>query len=230
MAGILKRFKDIMAANINALLDKAEDPEKMIEQYLRDMQSDLQKVKDETAAVMAEATRAKRVLDEQDAEIEKMQKYAEKAVLAGNDGDAKKFLERKLQLTNDRAALATVAESAQANADKMRAMHDKLTNDIATLNERKASIKAKVQAAKAQEKMNQLTEKVGKINITDGMSAFDKMEEKANKMLDKANARAELNKGAESAETVSSLAAKYDAESNSEVDDELAALKAQMGL
>lgn len=230
MAGILKRFKDIMAANINALLDKAENPEKMIDQYLRDMESDLQKVKDETASVMAEATRAKRVLDEQDAEIAKMQKYAEKAVLAGNDGDAKKFLERKLQLTNDRAALATVAETAQANADKMRAMHDKLTKDIATLNERKASIKAKVQAAKAQEKMNQLTEKVGKMEITDGMSAFDKMEEKANKMLDKANARAELNNGSAATETVSSLTSKYDTESSAEVDDELAALKAQMGL
>ncbi|MDO4617107.1 MAG: PspA/IM30 family protein [Lachnospiraceae bacterium] len=230
MAGILKRFKDIMSANINALLDKAEDPEKMIDQYLRDMQNDLQKVKDETASVMAEAARAKRVLDEQDAEIAKMQKYAEKAVLAGNDGDAKKFLEKKLQLTNDRAALASVYENAQANADKMREMHDKLTRDIATLNERKAAIKAKVAAAKAQEKMNDLTEKVGKINITDGMSAFDRMEDKANKMLDKANARAELNKGSESTETVSSLAAKYDTESSAEVDDELAALKAQMGL
>lgn len=230
MAGILKRFKDIMSANINALLDRAEDPEKMIDQYLRDMENDLQKVKEETASVMAEATRAKRVLDEQDAEIAKMQKYAEKAVLAGNDGDAKVFLEKKLKLTNDRAALAAVAESAQANADKMRAMHDKLTKDIAELNERKAGIKAKVQAAKAQEKMNQLSEKVGKINITDGMSAFDKMEEKANKRLDKANARAELNSGSEATETASSLAAKYDTESSSEVDDELAALKAQMGL
>ncbi len=230
MAGILKRFKDIMSANINALLDKAEDPEKMIDQYLRDMEEDLQKVKDETASVMAEAARAKRVLDEQDAEIAKMQKYAEKAVLAGNDGDAKKFLEKKLQLTNDRAALAAVYENAQANADKMRAMHDKLTKDIATLNERKAAIKAKVAAAKAQEKMNDLTEKVGKINITDGMSAFDRMEDKANAMLDKANARAELNKGSADADTVSSLAAKYDTESSAEVDDELAALKAQMGL
>ena len=58
MAGIIKRFKDIMSANINALLDKAEDPEKMIDQYLRDMESDLGKVKAETAAVMAEETRA----------------------------------------------------------------------------------------------------------------------------------------------------------------------------
>ena len=63
---ILKRFKDIMAANINALLDKAEDPAKMAEQYLRDLKEDFAKVKAETAAVMAAETRAKRELDEND--------------------------------------------------------------------------------------------------------------------------------------------------------------------
>ena len=45
MAGILERFKTIMASNINAVLDKMEDPEKMIDQYLRDMEKDLGSVK-----------------------------------------------------------------------------------------------------------------------------------------------------------------------------------------
>ena len=59
--GILTRFKDIMSANINALLDKCEDPEKMIDQYMRNLESDLGKVKAETASVMAEETRAMNV-------------------------------------------------------------------------------------------------------------------------------------------------------------------------
>ena len=80
--GILSRFKDIMSSNINALLDKMEDPEKMIDQYLRNLESDLGKVKAETAAIMAEETRAKRELDECVAEVEKMQNYAQKDVLA----------------------------------------------------------------------------------------------------------------------------------------------------
>ena len=58
--GILQRFTDIMSANVNALLDKAEDPAKMVDQYLRDLESDLGKVKAETAAVMAEEKRAER--------------------------------------------------------------------------------------------------------------------------------------------------------------------------
>ena len=230
MAGIMKRFKDIMSANINALLDKAEDPEKMIDQYLRDMESDLGKVKAETAAVMAEATRTKRELDECDAEIEKMQKYEEKALTAGNEDDARKFLEKKVQLAKTRETLKQVADNAAANAEKMREMHDKLTKDIASLNDRKASIKAKVAAAKAQQKMNDLTAKVGNMNLTDGMSAFDRMEAKADKMLDEANAMAELNAPSAEAESMEELQRKYDSDGSADVDDELAALKKKMGL
>ena len=52
--GIITRFKDIMAANFNALLEKVEDPEKMIDQYLRNLEEDLGEVKKETASVMAD--------------------------------------------------------------------------------------------------------------------------------------------------------------------------------
>ena len=88
MAGIIKRFTDIMSSNLNALLDRAEDPAKMIDQYMRDLESDLGKVKAETAAVMAEETRAKRRLAQCDEEIGKMQDYARRAITAGNDQDA----------------------------------------------------------------------------------------------------------------------------------------------
>ena len=74
--------------------------------------------------------------------------------------------------------------------------------------------------------------KVGRsvTGANNSMEAFSKMEAKANKMLDEANAMAELNQTAENAD-IDNLAAKYDASpSNAEVDDELAALKAKMGL
>ena len=87
--GVIQRFKDIMSANINAMLDKAENPEKMIDQYMRNLEDDLGKVKAETASVMAEEARAKRAYDEALAEVEKYQKYAKKAVAAGNDNDAR---------------------------------------------------------------------------------------------------------------------------------------------
>ena len=114
--GIISRFKDIMSANINALLDKAEDPEKMIDQYLRNLESDLAKVKQETASVMAEEAKAKRQLDECTAEVAKMQSYAEKAVLAGNDEDAKRFLMKKKELVVKQTSLQETYTLAAENA------------------------------------------------------------------------------------------------------------------
>lgn len=223
--GIIQRFTDIMASNINALLDKAEDPEKMIDQYLRNLESDLGKVKAETAAIMAEETRAKRELDECTQDVEKMQGYAEKAIMAGNDADAKQFLMKKKQLSDKQASLNQAYELAAANAAKMRQMHDKLVGDISELNSRRDAIKAKVAVAKTQERINKIGASMS--GVSANMSGFDKMEAKANKMLDQANAMAELN--TVPADDVDTLAAKYDAAPSSPVDDELAALKAKLG-
>lgn len=227
--GVIQRFKDIMAANVNALLDKAEDPAKMIDQYLRNLESDLGKVKAETASIMAEEKRAKRALDEALADVEKYQRYAQKAVAAGNDGDARAFLQQKKIASEKAAGLQAAYEAAAANSAKMRQMHDKLVNDIASLNARRDSIKAKVAVAKTQERVNQIGSSLD--GVANNLSAFERMEEKANKMLDTANAMAELNTASGSG-SIDELEAKYDLESeaHSDVDDELAALKAQMGM
>lgn len=225
--GVIQRFKDIMSANINALLDKAEDPEKMIDQYMRNLEDDLGKVKAETASVMAEEARAKRAYDEAVAEVEKYQKYAEKAVAAGNDGDARVFLQTKKTAQVKADGLKTAYETAAANAQKMRQMHDKLVNDISELKARKETIKAKVAVAKAQERVNQVGSSLK--GVSNNLSAFDRMEEKANKMLDTANAMAQLNEA--STNDVDDLARKYDledAKGTSDIDDELAALKAKL--
>ena len=223
--GIIQRFKDIMAANFNALLDKSEDPAKMVELYIRNLEEDLGKVKSETAAVMAEETRCKRELDECSAEIAKMQKYAEKAILAGNDADARNFLVQKNTLMEKQAGLQQAYEVAHTNADKMRQMHDKLTKDLASLRARKDAIKAKVQVAKTQERVNQIGSSIS--SASGSIAAFDRMEEKANRMLDQANAEWELNNG--SAASIDDLALKYDMQATDDVDDELAALKAKLG-
>ena len=225
--GIISRFKDIMSANINALLDKCEDPEKMIDQYLRNLESDLGNVKAETASIMAEEKRAKRELDECNAEIEKFQNYAVKAIEAGNDNDARQFLEKKNQLVQKQTALQQAYDLASANATKMRQMHDKLVSDINSLNAKRDAIKAKVAVAKAQERINKGGSSVA--GVENNMSAFARMEAKADKMLDEANAMAELNMDTASSD-INNLAAKYETTTtNTAVDDELAALKAQLG-
>ncbi len=221
--GILSRFKDIMSANINAMLDKIEDPSKMVDQLLRQLTDDLAKVKSETAGVMAEESRAKRALDECGAEISKLASYAEKAVLAGNDNDAREFLKRKSLLAERQVVLKQGYDLASSNAMKMRQMHDKLTEQINDLNMRRETIKAKVQVARTQDKINKIGSSIGSAH--DNLSAFDRLEDKADAMLDRANAMSELNT---STDTVGDLKKKYDV-NPSEVDDELAALKARLG-
>ncbi|WP_339229651.1 PspA/IM30 family protein [Oceanobacillus sp. FSL K6-2867] len=221
---ILRRFRDIMSSNINALLDKAENPEKMIDQYLRDLNQDLGKVKSETASIMAAEKRAQRELEECQSDIINMQKYAVKALEAGNEDDARKFLGKKAELTAKEADLSTSHELASTNAQQMRQMHDKLVSDIGELEARKNILKGKAAVARSQKKVNEFASSMGGANRS--MSAFDRMEAKINQSLDEANAMAELNKGA--GEDINDLTAKYD--SDAQVESELSALKAQLNV
>lgn len=225
MAGILSRFKTIMEANINALLDKAEDPVKMADQLARDLEKDLGEVKAETVSVMAEEKRAKRAYDEGVAEVEKLQRYAEKAVLAGNDADAKVFLSEKAAKAANLESLKGAWDLAAANAAKMREMHDKLTEQLKQVEDRKAAIRAKAAMVKSQQKANEIKSDLGGSSL----AAFDALEEKLNRKLDEAEAAAELNT---KKDDMADLMAKYDDTATVQdngVEDELAALKAKLG-
>ncbi len=222
--GILSRFKDIMSANINALLDKAEDPEKMIDQCLRNLNKDFGEVKSETASVMAEYSRTQRDLAECKESMEKYQNYAMKAIAAGNDEDARKFLEKKSLLQPQLETYQAACDVAKANAENMRAMHDKLQKDITELESRRATLKAKLKSAKAQQRMNEMMSSTNKANSS--FDAFSRLEDKVNSEIDKANAMAELN--AVPKDAVDDLMSKYDSTPSANVDDELAALKAMM--
>lgn len=225
--GILARFTDIISSNINALLDKAEDPAKMVDQYLRKMTDDLAEVKKETAGVMAEESRTKRLVDENDKEEAKYEDLAKKALLAGEEDDARVFLAKKQELENLGASLETAYAAAHENAIKMRQLHDKLVKDINTLNSRRQAIKAKVSVAKTQDRINKMGASADKLEGS--MGAFQRMEAKADKMLDQANAMSELD--SQPVDEAQALEEKYKAaDVNASVEDELAAMKKKLGL
>lgn len=221
---ILKRFSDIMASNINSILDKAEDPEKMVDQLLRNLNDDLNKVKAETASIMADEARAKRELDGYKSDIEKMVDYATRAIKAGNDDDARHFLEKKASLTNDLATIEQRYNIAKENSDKMKEMYKKISAQIEEVNSRRNTIKMKIATAKAQQKVNKIGTSIN--SSKNSFDSFSRMEEKANKMLDEANAMAELDKKDDS-KNIDDLMDKYNSNSSS-VEDELAELKKMM--
>ena len=141
MASILSRFHSIMSANINAMLDKAEDPEKMIDQNLRELRENLAEVKSETATVMADEKKAERQLDACNQNIADCNKAARNALASGNEEDARKIIAKKQEYEASKVSLQQTYDAAHANSEKMRAMYTKLADDISTLEARKDSIK-----------------------------------------------------------------------------------------
>ena len=224
--GILRRFKEIMSSNINSLLDNVEDPEKMIDQTLRNLNRDLGKVKSETASIMAEEKRSKRKLDECKAEIDKMQSYAMKALESNEEADAKKFLEEKASLSSKLPTLEENYNIAYNNSIKMREMHDKLVSDINQLESRKDIIKGKLSVAKAREQMNKMVGSSAN-DANASIANFNKYEEMANQALDKASAMAELNQSSEK-QNLDDLMNKYSSSTESDIDKELEELKRKL--
>lgn len=223
--GILSRFSEIMKSNINALLDRAEDPEKMADQMLRNTREQFAEVKAQTASVMADAAKTNRDAADCQADIARYQKAAENALISRNEGDAKKLIAQKQKLEEKYKALQQAADLANANADKMRQMYDKLASDIETLEARKDAIKAKTAAAKAQQSINRLVS--GLPDTNSSLEAFDRMDARATKQLDAAMAEAQLNETSSSED----LAEKYSGSgSDVSVDSELEEMKKKLGL
>ncbi|WP_202903341.1 PspA/IM30 family protein [Gorillibacterium massiliense] len=228
--GILSRFRDIMRVNVNSILERDDDPEKTIDEYMRTLNSDLGKVKSETASVLADERRAKTQLDECSAEITKLQRYAEKSVEAGNEDEALKFLERKAKLGEKLTELQAAYDLVATNAISMKQMQDKLVSDLGQLEARRVELKGKLAAAKLQHGGNS-----GRSSSGDVQASFRTMEERADQALNEAEALAELRAGTKD-DDLDTLFAQLDkksatpahTESPPKPEDELAAIRAKM--
>ena len=231
--GILSRFTDIMSANINSLLSKAEtaNAEKLLEKYLKDAKDNIAQVKAETAAVIAEETGLARKLADNEAECDKYESYAMAAVKKGNDDDARKFLSYKNRLEDERADLSSQYARAKDNSEKMRQLLKKLMDDVNVTEDKLRELKQKLTVAKQQEKLNKLEEKFSNNNP---LSVADSLFDAVQKRVDAADAAAALDKEfVKETLEVEDLAKKYAATTQEvkadQVEDQLAMLKASLG-
>lgn len=223
--GIISRFKSIMESNINATLDKLEDPSKLVDQALRDLNEDLVKVKKETASVMAEEKRCQRAFIELNNEMDNYNKAIKASLLAGNEDDARVLIAKKNEKQVELDSINQALKVAQANSQKMRDMHDKLVSDINTLNRRRQKIKSQVAMAEVQKRVNKVS---SSINTASSLDQFSRMEAKAQNMLDSALSEAELNAQKDDTQD---LLDKYSGNNTDQaVEDEISKLKAELGL
>ena len=220
--GILQRAADIMSANINALLDKAEDPEKMAEQYLLDYKKDLAEAKVQAAKFAASCDSAGRDLEKCRSDIAEYQTAAENALRSGDEDAARRLIETKQGLEAKLIYLETTYEDACKDADEMARLYNKLAGDIKSLEDRRDAIKRTQARAKAQESLNRARAKDGRMDQVEG--AMSRMEEKAQRRLDEALASEQMEQ-----EDGSEVLLKKYRKPVSSVDDELAAMKAKLG-
>lgn len=230
--GILSRFGNVMASNVRGLFNKEEDSIKEINKYLQEVQSDLGSIKGETAAVLLAEQRTRRELDECNENINKFQRYAEKSLEAGNESDARNFLTKKSQYLPKQAILKQSYDLAAENSLKITQMQDKLISDTAILNAQLEEIKSRMEMAKSQEKGG----------IGSGASKLDTIKAKADNMMFKAEALEEINNVSKKDDNLDAEFAALIAEdnktsgnettpsANDNVNDELAAMKAKMGI
>lgn len=230
--GILSRFRDVMKANVNHMLSRAEDPEKSVNEYMRNLSSDLGQVKAETTAVLSDESRAKRALDECSAEVKKLQRYAEKSAESGDEDKARNFLEKKVKLVDKLNELQAAYERASAKAKMMKHMNDKLVADLGQLEARHAELKGRMADAKAHQQANERNASAGRAE-----SALKAMEDKANQALNEAEALAELRAGAQE-DDLDELIAQLERDMNADAgnnenaspsaDEELAAIQEKL--
>jgi len=213
---IFKRLRDLTMSNLYALIEKAEDPIKMTDQYLRDMQEDLAEAEKAVAAQIVLEKKFKQLYEEQEALVKKRDEQAHVAAQAKNIDLARRALEEKKAAEQKMAEYKTSYEQNKAAADMLREKLEEMRKQITELKNKRETLAARVNAAKAQK---QISQSMSGFDSSTAMAGLKRMEEKAMQLEAEAEASGELYKKQSSLDEEIAKLSK-----DQQVEDELAAL------
>ncbi len=216
--GIFDRIGRVIRANVNDMIDNAEDPEKVLEQSLRDMGDDLVKMRQAVAQAIASQKRTEQQYQKNNAEASKWQERAQLALTKGDETLAREALMRKKSFSETSATLKTQLDAQNQQVSSLRKNLTALESKISEAKTKKDMLKARLSAAKANQ---QLQSTISNINTSSATSAFERMEDKVLQVEAVSQSVGELA-GAGEEQKWASL------EAGSDVEDELAAMKAQL--
>lgn len=220
MFQFFSRVKTVVGSELNAMLDKAEDPVKMLDQFMREMQSDIQEVEAAVAKQMANEKMLKKKFDDANTLVEKRQKQAEQAIEAGNEDLARRALEDKNEQAKQAESLQTTWEQANKDVLSLREKLDEMKKEYHEMKIKKDTLKARAESAKTRTKMNRTMSSIGNDQSKRG---FERMEEKVLQFEAEAETSDDLSSDSKS------LDDEFEQLDNSDVDNELAELKKKMG-
>lgn len=223
--GIFSRLGTLIKSNINDLITKAEDPEKMLNQVLLEMQQQLADAKKAVAVAIADE---KKLQKQYTAESEKAKEWERKAMVAvraGDDGLARQALGRKQEHDNITEQYQQQWVAQKQAVEKLKDALRLLNNKIEEAKRKKNILIARKKRAEAQQQIASTMQGLGD---TSAFDTFDRMSERIALMEAEAEAGAELA-GELSGDTLESKFMALEAGGGGE-DDALAELKAKMGL
>ena len=215
--GFFDRLSRLIRANANAAVGAMEDPSKILDQSVADMQSDLIKLRQAVATAIASQKRIQNQAEQADSQAKTWYERAELALKKGEEDLAREALGRRKTCQDTATALNTQLQSQAGQVDQLKKSLVSLESRIAEAKTKKDMLKARAQAAQAQE---QLQSAVGNLSTNSSMAAFDQMEEKVLGLEARSQAAAELA-GAD-------LESQFATLEGSNVDEELEALKTRL--
>jgi phage shock protein A len=173
--GIFDRLSQLLRSNINDLISRSEDPEKMLNQILVDMRSQLAKAKQQVAAAIADE---KRLRDQADSEYKQAADWEQKAVLAvqqARDDLAKQALVRQSEHLAHGQQLEQTWESHRLETEKLKASLRDLNDKIEEAKRKKNLLIARQRRAQAQQRIH---ETMSSMSEKSAFEAFARMEER----------------------------------------------------
>jgi phage shock protein A len=216
--GLVDRFVRVIRANLNHLIGQAEDPEKVLEQAVDEMQQDLIQLRQAVAQAIATQKRTERQAAQAESTAQEWHNRAQLALSNGDENLARDALTRRKSYQETAKAMRTQLTQQSTVVSKLKENMRTLESKISDAKTKKDLYIARARSAKASQKINEM---LGNVGTGSAMNAFERMEENVMQLEAQSEAMAELG--------TSDLEKRFAAlEGSDEVDNELAAMKASL--
>ncbi|KAB2093401.1 hypothetical protein ES319_A02G092800v1 [Gossypium barbadense] len=214
---LFDRFARVVKSYANALLSSVEDPEKILEQAVIEMNDDLVKMRQATAQVLASQKRLENKYKAAQQASEDWYRKAQLALQKGEEDLAREALKRRKSYADNASSLKAQLDQQKSVVENLVSNTRLLESKIQEAKSKKDTLKARAQTARTATKVNEM---VGNVNTSNALSAFEKMEEKVMAMESEAEALGQL--------TTDDLEGKFALLESTSVDDDLANLKKEL--
>ena len=218
--GLFDRVSRVVRSNLNAVVSSAEDPEKVLEQTVIDMQEDLIQLRQAVAQAIASQKRLQQQYNQSQTQSNEWQQRAQLALQKGEENLAREALTRKKTFAETANSLKGQLEHQSVQVESLKRNLTALESKLSEAKTKKEMLKARARAAKASEQINQV---MGRVDTTSALGAFERMEDKVMQMEASSEAVAEL-----SGDSLEKQFAQL--ESGSDVNAELEGMKRDLGL